>query len=154
MASVIVGGLHKAQEAVRQATSKEKKVVDLERDTANIHIKQPLTTDHGVRVENTDQWLRVVDDQHTGPSLLEDQIAREKVSQPSSFLPPLCIFYSFYSYISPFFFDNLNVNLFTDHPIRPRTHSRTSRARPRHRRIRQFQVNTEHRGSHVCQCFD
>ncbi|CAL5868558.1 uncharacterized protein PFLUO_LOCUS2785 [Penicillium psychrofluorescens] len=81
MASVIVGGLHKAQEAVRQATSKEKKVVDLERDTANIHIKQPLTTDHGVRVENTDQWLRVVDDQHTGPSLLEDQIAREKITR-------------------------------------------------------------------------
>ena len=81
MASVIVGGLHKAQEAVQRATSKEKKAVDLERDTANIHTEQPLTTDHGVRVENTDQWLRVVDDHHTGPSLLEDQIAREKVNQ-------------------------------------------------------------------------
>lgn len=119
MASVIVGGLHKAQEAVQQAASREKKVVDLERDTANIHSKQPLTTDHGVRVGNTDQWLRVVDDQHTGPSLLEDQIAREKVSQPSSFIYLL----SFYSYVFPFFFDNLNVNLYTGHPIRPRTHS-------------------------------
>lgn len=92
MASVIVGGLHKAQEAVQKATSKERKVVDLERDTANIHTKQPLTTDHGVRVENTDQWLRVVDDQHTGPSLLEDQIAREKVRQFSSLLHFLYIF--------------------------------------------------------------
>lgn len=79
MASMIVGGLHKAQEAVQRASSKEKKRVDLEHDTANINMKQPMTTDHGVRVENTDQWLRVVDDKHTGPSLLEDQIAREKV---------------------------------------------------------------------------
>ncbi|KAJ5092415.1 hypothetical protein NUU61_007285 [Penicillium alfredii] len=81
MASVIAGGLHKVQEAIQRATSKEKKVVDLERDTANIHTKQPLTTDHGVRVENTDQWLRIVDDKHTGPSLLEDQIAREKITR-------------------------------------------------------------------------
>ncbi|KAJ5612742.1 catalase A [Penicillium lagena] len=66
MAAVIVGGLQKAQEAVRQATSNEKKAVDLERDTVNIHTNQPLTTDHGVRVENADQWLRVVEDQHTG----------------------------------------------------------------------------------------
>lgn len=79
MASAIVAGLHKAQEAVQRATSKDKKVVDLERDTANIHTKQPLTTDHGVRVENTDQWLRIVDDKRMGPSLLEDQISREKV---------------------------------------------------------------------------
>lgn len=79
MASMIVGGLHKAQEAVQCASSKEKKRIDLEHDTANINMKQPMTTDHGVRVENTDQWLRVVDDKHTGPSLLEDQIAREKV---------------------------------------------------------------------------
>lgn len=76
---MIVGGIHKAQEAVQRATSKDKKIVDLERDTANIHTKQPLTTDHGMRVENTDQWLRIADDKHTGPSLLEDQIAREKV---------------------------------------------------------------------------
>ncbi|KAJ5669359.1 spore-specific catalase CatA [Penicillium macrosclerotiorum] len=81
MASKVVGGLHKAQEAVQRASSKEKKIVDLENDTANINSKQPLTTDHGVRVENTDQWLRVVDDKHTGPSLLEDQLAREKITR-------------------------------------------------------------------------
>lgn len=79
MASVIAGGLHKAQEVLQNTTSTNKKMVDLERDTANVHTKQPLTTDHGTRVNNTDQWLRVASDQRTGPSLLEDPIAREKV---------------------------------------------------------------------------
>ena len=79
MASTIAGGLHKAQEVVQKTASKDKKLVDLERDTANIHTKQALTTDHGVRINDTDHWLRAVDDNYTGPSLLEDQIAREKV---------------------------------------------------------------------------
>ncbi|KAI9934025.1 hypothetical protein ASPWEDRAFT_48635 [Aspergillus wentii DTO 134E9] len=79
MASVIAGGLHKAQEVLQNTTSTNKKMVDLERDTANVHTKQPLTTDHGTRVNNTDQWLRVASDQRTGPSLLEDPIAREKI---------------------------------------------------------------------------
>jgi hypothetical protein len=80
MATKIAGGLHRAQEVLQNTSSKSKKLVDLERDTADAHTQQPLTTDHGVRVSNTDQWLRVTNDRRTGPSLLEDQIAREKVN--------------------------------------------------------------------------
>ncbi|KAJ5166332.1 spore-specific catalase CatA [Penicillium canariense] len=81
MASKLAGGLQKAQEAVQHVSSKEKKIVDLEHDTTSLTSKQPLTTDHGTRIHNTDQWLRVMNDQRTGPSLLEDQIAREKITR-------------------------------------------------------------------------
>lgn len=83
MATHVVGGLRKASEAVQHTTSKDKKIVDLQHDTVSISDKLSMTTDHGVKIENTDQWLRVVDDIHTGPSLLEDQLAREKVCQNS-----------------------------------------------------------------------
>lgn len=79
MATVIAGGLHKAQEVLQNTVSKNKKMVDLESNTANVHTKQSITTDHGTKVDNTDNWLRTVDGKRTGPSLLEDQIAREKV---------------------------------------------------------------------------
>lgn len=68
-----------AQRATQSAASKNKKLVDLSRDTVNVHTNEPQNADHGVRIENPDQWLRVVDERKTGPSLLEDQIAREKV---------------------------------------------------------------------------
>jgi hypothetical protein len=83
MATHVVGGLRKASEAVQHTTSKDKKIVDLQHDTVSISDQLSMTTDHGVKIENTDQWLRVVDDIHTGPSLLEDQLAREKVCQNS-----------------------------------------------------------------------
>lgn len=86
MATTIAGGLHKAQEAVQNTSSKEKKMVDLERDTENVHKGHALTTDHGTRVNDTDHWLRVVNEKNTGPSLLEDQIAREKVCISLSWL--------------------------------------------------------------------
>ncbi|BCR84034.1 catalase catA [Aspergillus chevalieri] len=80
MASVIAGGLHKAQEAVQNTASKNKKMVDLQQSTANIHTKLPVTTDHGTKMENADNWLKIMDDgKRTGPSLLEDQIARERI---------------------------------------------------------------------------
>lgn len=81
MANVIAGGLHKAQEVLQNTASKNKKMVDLESSTANVHTKQPITTDHGTKVENTDNWLKTMDGKRTGPSLLEDQLAREKVCQ-------------------------------------------------------------------------
>jgi catalase len=55
------------------------KYADLQKDTVDIEDKQHMTTDHGVKISNPDQWLRVVDEKKTGSSLLEDQIAREKV---------------------------------------------------------------------------
>lgn len=55
------------------------KQADLQKDTVEVNGSQPLTTDYGIKVNNTDNWLRGVDGSTTGPSLLEDQIAREKV---------------------------------------------------------------------------
>ncbi|GMF78201.1 unnamed protein product [Aspergillus oryzae] len=79
MANIVAGGLHKVQEAVQGAASKDKKLVDLAPDTHNVQSsKEPLTTDHGVRISDTDHWLKEVNDNHTGPMMLEDQIAREK----------------------------------------------------------------------------
>lgn len=83
MATTVAGGLHKIEETVLGTKSKDKKLVDLERDTVDVQTQSKFTTDHGVSVSNTDNWLRVLDDQHTGPSMLEDQIAREKVSTPN-----------------------------------------------------------------------
>ncbi|KAI0308979.1 catalase-like domain-containing protein, partial [Amylostereum chailletii] len=55
------------------------KIVDLQRDTAVLSSDTRLTTDHGVLVSDTDNWLKVTDGKGTGPSLLEDQIGREKI---------------------------------------------------------------------------
>ena len=38
---------------------------------------EPMTTDNGIEVQDTEHWLRVVSEKQQGPSLLEDQIARE-----------------------------------------------------------------------------
>ncbi|KAL5359048.1 catalase-like domain-containing protein [Aspergillus floccosus] len=79
MATTLAQGLQKAHQKVQDVSSKDKKLVDLEPDTVNVNTKEPMTTDHGVRISNTDNWLRAVDNQRSGPSLLEDQIAREKI---------------------------------------------------------------------------
>jgi catalase len=55
------------------------KFADLARDTVDVHAKQHMSTDYGVKISDPDHWLRVADEKRTGPSLLEDQIAREKV---------------------------------------------------------------------------
>ncbi|KAJ3520830.1 hypothetical protein NM688_g9107 [Phlebia brevispora] len=54
------------------------KIADLQRDLID-QSKGGLTTDHGVKVSDHDNWLKVTDGTHAGPSLLEDQIAREKI---------------------------------------------------------------------------
>ncbi|KAF8655852.1 hypothetical protein AX16_002935 [Volvariella volvacea WC 439] len=53
------------------------KVADLQKDTVEAD-KTKLTTDHGVKIPNTDDWLKVTKG-NAGPSLLEDQISREKI---------------------------------------------------------------------------
>ena len=71
------------------------KVKDLATDTIQATPSSGLTTDHGVNISDTDNWcvfvyifkekgspshrLKVVDGEHAGPSLLEDQISREKI---------------------------------------------------------------------------
>ncbi|PBK83955.1 catalase-domain-containing protein [Armillaria gallica] len=51
----------------------------LESDTLTPSVGSGLTTDHGVKISDTDNWLKVSDGVTGGPSLLEDQIAREKI---------------------------------------------------------------------------
>ncbi|KAJ7741824.1 catalase-like domain-containing protein [Mycena metata] len=55
------------------------KIKDLAQNTVEVTAKTGLTTDHGVPVADTDNWLKVTNGQNSGPSLLEDQIAREKI---------------------------------------------------------------------------
>ncbi|KAK5312144.1 catalase 1 [Exophiala xenobiotica] len=57
------------------------KIADLEKNVKDSHSKQHQTTDYGIKVADLDQWLKVVDEENdkVGPSLLEDQIARERI---------------------------------------------------------------------------
>ncbi|OSD05927.1 catalase [Trametes coccinea BRFM310] len=71
--------------AVKQAftsvTGQTAKVSDLQQNTID-PAKKPtkgLTTDHGVFIRDTDNWLQASNGARPGPALLEDQIAREKI---------------------------------------------------------------------------
>lgn len=79
MASSILANVsEKAKGAVDSQSTK--KVVDLARDTKDVHDKNwRITSDYGVKQNSTDDWLRVASEDKTGPSLLEDPFAREKV---------------------------------------------------------------------------
>ena len=59
--------------------SQGEKLADLAKDTKVPTDKDRITSDAGVKESNTDDWLKVVNDNHTGPQLLEDTFAREKV---------------------------------------------------------------------------
>lgn len=78
MASSIADRVHAVGDAISAAGS-NKKVADLTRDTKDAHSKQTATTDYGIKVHDLDHWLRVAGQEHVGASLLEDQIARERV---------------------------------------------------------------------------
>ncbi|EON69022.1 catalase-1 [Coniosporium apollinis CBS 100218] len=68
----------KAVESV--AGEKDAKAADLARDTKDVHDpKNRITSDWGVRESNTDDWLKVASEEKTGPELLEDPFAREKI---------------------------------------------------------------------------
>ena len=79
MATSVAAGLQKAQQAVQSAATSNKKLVDLEANTVDSTSKKPQATDHGVGITDPDHWLHAGSDQQVGPSLLEDQIAREKI---------------------------------------------------------------------------
>lgn len=57
-----------------------KKLEDMEKDVIDTKSSEHMTTDFGHKVSNTDNWLRVASQEQTGATLLEDQVAREKVS--------------------------------------------------------------------------
>ncbi|KAI5308790.1 hypothetical protein KEM55_004864 [Ascosphaera atra] len=59
----------------------DKKQIDLNRNT--VEQTHSFTADHGVKVTNTDNWLKAVDENRTGPHLLEDTLALQKVDKSS-----------------------------------------------------------------------
>lgn len=78
MASEILGNV--TEKAKDLAGSKSTKMAQLAEVTKDVHDdKWRITSDYGVKQNNTDDWLKVATDDQTGPMLLEDQFAREKV---------------------------------------------------------------------------
>lgn len=64
------------------------KFADMSNETVEVNAQQHMTTDSGMKISDPDHWLRVANKSNTGPMLLEDQIAREKVrtiNSPSFF---------------------------------------------------------------------
>lgn len=79
--SKISTGLEKLQQTLGGSVEGEK-LADLSRDTKDYHDpKNRLTTDYGVKQANTDDWLKIVNEDHTGPMLMEDHAAREKINR-------------------------------------------------------------------------
>ena len=66
-----------------QSMAQNKKIADLEKNKKDQQdTKQNTTTDWGAKVSDVDHWLKIADDKsgRIGPSFLEDQVARERVS--------------------------------------------------------------------------
>lgn len=55
----------------------------LQANTVEPTHKTPMSTDWGVKQSNDDSWLRINNENQTGPMLLEDGIARQKVRKNS-----------------------------------------------------------------------
>ncbi len=79
MQSVLGGTIQKAGEVLSHATSSNKKVDDMKSEFRAPTSQHVLTTDYGVRSDNTDVWLSASSLERKGPQLLEDNFAREKV---------------------------------------------------------------------------
>jgi len=78
MASEILGNV--TEKAKGLAGEKTGKMAQLAAVTKDVHDpKWRITSDFGVKQSNTDDWLSVATDDQQGPSLLEDQFAREKI---------------------------------------------------------------------------
>ncbi|KAL7626476.1 catalase 1 [Parahypoxylon ruwenzoriense] len=58
---------------------KGRKAADLETVTQTVSPKDRITSDFGVKMGNVDEWLRTVNQDKTGPMLLEDSFSREKI---------------------------------------------------------------------------
>lgn len=85
MSSVISDGLKQAQQAL--VGEHGAKVKQLASTTKEVNEQWKITSDYGVKQTNTENWLKVASDGKTGPALLEDPFAREKVSHR----PPLSV---------------------------------------------------------------
>ncbi|KAK6953151.1 catalase A [Daldinia eschscholtzii] len=58
---------------------KGRKIADLDTVTQTVSPKDRITSDFGVKMGNVDEWLRVASNDKTGPMLLEDSFARERI---------------------------------------------------------------------------
>ena len=83
MQSVLDGARQKAGEAVTSIMSTNKKTADMKPDIIEPTSSHRLTSDFGVKQNNTDVWLKASTGDRTGPALLEDNFAREKVRNDS-----------------------------------------------------------------------
>lgn len=90
MAEIISKTLDKAQQIVMGA--QDDKLADMAKDTKAPTENDRFTSDAGVKQTNHDDWLKVVNDKHTGPALLEDPFGREKViSITCPFFALMCV---------------------------------------------------------------
>lgn len=97
------GTLHRLQESLNEATAaavhtindvatSNEKIIEMWPETVNVGKSgNRQTTDAGVKVHDTDHWLKVVGGGGgvQGPGLLEDQIGRERVGLIALRLPSL-----------------------------------------------------------------
>lgn len=68
------------KEAVTGSPVENKKIQSMQHNITNYQdSNNRITTDYGVKQTNTDDWLRVATEDKTGPALLEDHAAREKI---------------------------------------------------------------------------
>ncbi|PQE16500.1 catalase A protein [Rutstroemia sp. NJR-2017a BBW] len=81
MQSVIGGTVQKAGEAISGALSSNKKLADMQHNIREPNAKDPLTTDFGAKQSSHDIWLQASTAERQGPSLLEDNFAREKITR-------------------------------------------------------------------------
>jgi hypothetical protein len=78
MASTILS--HATDKVKDMAGEKNQKIADLSTATKDVHDKSwKMTSDYGVKQNNTDHWLTIASEDKTGPMLLEDPFGREKV---------------------------------------------------------------------------
>lgn len=78
MASQILGNI--SDKAKAMAGGENKKVAQLAADTKDVHDSSyRITSDYGVKQNDTDHWLSASTEDKQGPQLLEDPFGREKV---------------------------------------------------------------------------
>ena len=78
MASQILGNI--TEKAKNMTGVQNKKVAQLAADTKDVHDpSHRITSDYGVKQNDTDHWLAAVSEDKQGPQLLEDPFGREKV---------------------------------------------------------------------------
>lgn len=70
-----------AVDKVKNMVSGEKgrKIAQMDSVANTVSKDDRITTDFGVKQSTADEWLRVAGNDQTGPMLLEDSYAREKV---------------------------------------------------------------------------